>query len=226
MSTADSTGTAGERPEDGTAAAPGTAEAPEAAGAADVAGAPEAAGPVEAAGPGETSEAADPTTAAEAPAGDRRARLEEEGDVAADYLEELLDIADLDGDIDIDVADGRAAVSVVAEDAPGSLARLVGTEGEVLEALQELTRLAVQTRTGERSRLVLDVAGYRDQRRGVLTQLAQDAVEEVRGGAATVHLDPMNPYERKVVHDVVAEAGLVSESEGLADRRHVVVTAS
>jgi len=157
----------------------------------------------------------------------RRARLEEEGDVAADYLEELLDIADLDGDLDIDVEDGRASVSVLEdESAPGSLRRLVGAEGQVLDALQELTRLAVQARTGERSRLVLDVAGYRAQRRTVLSALARDAVEQLRAGAEAVHLEPMNPYERKIVHDVVAEAGLRSESEGTAGDRHVVVMAA
>lgn len=161
------------------------------------------------------------------PGPSRRARLEEEGDVAADYLEELLDIADLDGDLDIDVEDGRASVSVLEdESAPGSLRRLVGPEGQVLDALQELTRLAVQARTGERSRLLLDVAGYRAQRRTVLAALAQDAVEQLRAGAEAVHLAPMNPYERKIVHDVVAEAGLRSESEGTAADRHVVVTAA
>ncbi|WP_445263011.1 Jag family protein [Pseudokineococcus sp. 1T1Z-3] len=153
--------------------------------------------------------------------------MEEEGDVAADFLEELLDIADLDGDLDIDVEDGRASVSVVADDAaPASLSRLVGRDGEVLEALQELTRLAVQARTGERSRLVLDVGGYRQERRGVLERLAREAVEEVRSGAQSVHLEAMNPYERKIVHDVVAGTGLTSESEGAAGDRHVVVTAA
>lgn len=174
---------------------------------------------------GETGADSDGEDAGAGPS--RRARLEEEGDVAADYLEELLDIADLDGDIDIDVEDGRAALSVVEDEAaPGSLRRLVGPEGQVLDALQELTRLAVQARTGERSRLVLDVGGYRAERRTVLTSLAQDAVEQVRAGADAVHLAAMNPYERKIVHDVVAEAGLRSESEGAAADRHVVVMAA
>ncbi|WP_299036805.1 R3H domain-containing nucleic acid-binding protein [uncultured Pseudokineococcus sp.] len=156
-----------------------------------------------------------------------RSRLEEDGDVAADYLEELLDIADLDGDLDIDVEDGRASVSVLEdESAPGSLRQLVGPDGQVLDALQELTRLAVQARTGERSRLVLDVAGYRAQRRTVLSAMASEAVEQVRAGAEAVHLAPMNPYERKIVHDVIAEAGLRSESEGTSADRHVVVTAA
>ncbi len=156
--------------------------------------------------------------------------LEEEGEVAADYLEELLDVMDLDGDIDIDVEDGRAAVSVVADgdDADvssreSSLSRLVGREGEVLESLQELTRLAVQTRTGERSRLVLDVAGYRGERREQLEIAAARAVETVTSSGTSVRLESMNPFERKVVHDAVARAGLVSDSEGVEPARCVVV---
>ena len=152
-------------------------------------------------------------------------RLEEEGDIAADYVEELLDIADLDGDIDIEVRDGRTYVSVVAEDGEDRLRDLIGPEGKGLDALQELTRLAVLASTGNRSRLVLDIAGRRAERAGHLERLAQDAVERVKGGESRVHLDPMGAYERKLVHDVVANAGLVSESEGEGSRRHVVVTA-
>lgn len=151
-------------------------------------------------------------------------RLEEEGEIAADYLEELLDIADLDGDIEIDVEHGRSAVEIVAESGGNrSLRRLVGTDGEVLEALQELTRLAVQTKTGERSRLMLDVAGYRKGRRAELTSVAQSAVEQVRSSGEPVVLEPMNSFERKVVHDAVAAAGLVSDSEGVDPNRRVVV---
>lgn len=151
-------------------------------------------------------------------------RLEEEGEIAADYLEELLDIADLDGDIEIDVEHGRSAVEIVAESGGNrSLRRLVGPDGEVLEALQELTRLAVQTKTGERSRLMLDVAGYRKGRRAELTSVAQSAVEQVRSSGEPVALDPMNSFERKVVHDAVAAAGLVSDSEGVDPNRRVVV---
>jgi spoIIIJ-associated protein len=153
-------------------------------------------------------------------------RLEEEGEIAADYLEELLDIADLDGDIDIDVDHGRAAVEIVAE--PGSeqaLRRLVGVDGEVLDALQELTRLAVQAKTGERSRLMLDVAGYRAERRTELVAVAAEAIGHVRESGVPVALEPMNPFERKVVHDAVAAAGLVSESEGVEPARYVVVQA-
>lgn len=155
----------------------------------------------------------------------RTSQLEEEGEIAADYLEELLDIADLDGDIDIDVRHGRAAVEIVAED-QASIAHLVGQGGEVLEALQDLTRLAVQARTGERSRLMLDVAGFRAQRRTELTVLATKAIEQVKASGAEVGLEPLNAFERKVVHDVVAAAGLVSDSRGVEPQRYVVVQPS
>lgn len=144
--------------------------------------------------------------------------LDEEGDIAADYLEELLDIADLDGDIDTYTEGGRAHVSIVTD---SNL--LVGRDGEVLEALQELSRLAVMTETGKRSRLMLDVAGHRERRRRELTDLANDAVTEVNESGESVRLTPMNPFERKIVHDVVADAGLRSESEGEEPQRCVVV---
>jgi spoIIIJ-associated protein len=151
-------------------------------------------------------------------------RLEEEGEVAADYLEELLDITDLDGDIDIDVENGRASVAIVAEGgADRQLRRLVGPKGEVLEALQELARLAVQAATGERSRLMLDVAGFRAARRRALEDVAARACQEVQRGGQPVRLDPMSAFERKVVHDVVAASGLRSESEGEDPGRRVVV---
>lgn len=151
-------------------------------------------------------------------------RLEEEGEVAADYLEELLDIVDLDGDIDIDVENGRASVAIVAEDgSERELRRLVGSRGEVLEALQELSRLAVQARTGERSRLMLDIAGFRAARKRKLEDIAARACQEVKRTGEAVKLDPMSAFERKVVHDVVAEAGLVSESEGEDPGRRVVI---
>jgi spoIIIJ-associated protein len=146
-------------------------------------------------------------------------RLEQEGDIAADYLEELLDIADLDGDLDMDVEGDRAAVSIVGAD----LQQLVGHDGEVLESLQELTRLAVYRETGERSRLMLDISGYRAQRRAELEKLAERSIAEVKESGEQVALDPMTPFERKVVHDAVAAAGLVSESEGVEPRRYVVI---
>ena len=146
-------------------------------------------------------------------------KLEAEGDVAADFLEERLDIADLDGDIDMDVDGDRAAVSIVG----GDLKHLVGRDGDVLEALQELTRLAVYRETGERSRLMLDVDGYRAARRKELVSIAEDAIAQVKESGESVPLDPMSPFERKVVHDTVADAGLVSESEGEDARRHVVI---
>ena len=148
----------------------------------------------------------------------REQALVNEGEIAADYLEELLDIADLDGDIDTFTEGGRAHVSIVTE-----AELLVGRQGEVLEALQELARLAVMTETGHRSRLMLDVAGHRDRRRKELEVLAKDAIAEVVETGEPVRLSPMNPFERKIVHDVVASAGLVSESEDEEPRRRVVV---
>lgn len=147
------------------------------------------------------------------------ARLEREGDIAADYLEELLDIADLDGDLDMDVEADRAAVSIVGAD----LSQLVGPDGKVLEALQELTRLAVYRETGERSRLMLDISGYRADKRTRLTKLGEQAAADVKASGQPMSLDPMSPFERKIVHDAVAAAGLRSESEGVEPRRHVVV---
>lgn len=152
-------------------------------------------------------------------------RLEEEGEVGADYLEELLDIVDLGGDIDIDIDHGRASIAIVASEEGDAreLADLVGRDGEVLEAVQELTRLAVQARTGSRSRLMLDINGYRAARRAELKKVAEEAVKRVKVSGRTVALEPMNPFERKVCHDVVAAAGLTSESEGVEPLRHVVV---
>jgi spoIIIJ-associated protein len=146
-------------------------------------------------------------------------RLEREGDIAADYLEGLLDIADLDGDIDMDVERDRAAVSIVG----GDLDVLIGRDGEVLDALQELTRLAVVRETGERSRLMLDVGGFRARRRAELVEIANRAVEAVKESGDAESLGAMTPFERKVVHDAVAAAGLRSESEGVEPRRYVVV---
>ncbi len=145
--------------------------------------------------------------------------LEKESEIAADYLEDLLDIADLDGDIDMDVERDRALVSVVG----GDLDDLVGRDGVVLEALQELVRLAVLTQTGQRSRLMLDIGGYRAGRRAVLSELGRTTAETVRATGERVRLEPMSPFERKIVHDAVAEAGLTSESEGEEPQRRVVV---
>jgi spoIIIJ-associated protein len=149
----------------------------------------------------------------------RLEQLENEGEIAADYLEELLEIADLDGDLDMDVEGDRATVSIVGANLP----QLVGRQGEVLEALQELTRLAVYRETGERSRLMLDVSGHRAGRKEALEKQAADVIAQVRETGEKVSLDPMTPFERKVVHDAVAEAGLRSESEGTEPRRFVVV---
>jgi spoIIIJ-associated protein len=146
--------------------------------------------------------------------------LVREGDVAGDYLERLLDILDVDGDIDLDVEGDRASVAIVG----GKLDQLVGQDGAVLEALQELTRLAVSQSTGVRSRLMLDIGGFRAKRRSELTSLAGEAARRVAASRQPERLAPMNPFERKVVHDVVAAvAGVRSESEGEEPNRRVVV---
>ncbi|MET3947525.1 spoIIIJ-associated protein [Arthrobacter sp. UYCu512] len=164
-------------------------------------------------------------SAADEGKGSSAGRLEEEGDVAADYLEELLDIADIDGDIDIEVRNGRTYISIVTEEESAGLENLVGADGEVLEALQELTRLAVLSATENRSRLVLDINGYRSERSGELQKIADAAVASVKESGKAVALAPMSAYERKIVHDAVADLGLVSESEGEGAERHIVVSA-
>lgn len=151
--------------------------------------------------------------------------IEAEGDHAADYIEELLDIADLDGDIDIEVRNNRTYLSVLAPDDDQDIQGLVGEDGKTLEALQELTRLAVLSSTGQRSRLILDIAGHRAQRADSLRELAREAIAKVEKDGGEEHMKPMSPYERKIVHDVVAESGLYSESEGEGPRRHVVISA-
>jgi spoIIIJ-associated protein len=146
--------------------------------------------------------------------------LEHEGYIAADYLEGLLDIADLDGDIDMDVEGDRAIVTIVG----GDLNNLVGSNGEVLDALQELTRLAVTRETGERSRLMLDIAGFRAAKRAAIEEQAREACETAKSTGEPVSMRPMSAFERKVVHDVVAAAGLESESDGAEPNRFVVIT--
>jgi spoIIIJ-associated protein len=147
-------------------------------------------------------------------------QLEEEGDVAADYLEGLLDIADIDGDLALDVRAGRAYVSVESDDA-SSLSLL--KDPDTVQALQELTRLAVQTRTGRFSRLILDIGGSRDTRQQQLTTLVDRAIARIDEGASQASLPAMSSYERKLVHDIVAERGFVSESYGDGAERHTVI---
>ena len=148
-------------------------------------------------------------------------QLVREGDIAGDYLERLLDLLDYDGDIDLDVEAGRAIVSI---DGGEDLKKLVGDRGAVLEALQELTRLAVQQASGNRSRLMLDIAGWRQARRAELTELGTRTAKDVLDSGESVKLRPMTPFERKVVHDAVARVrGVSSESEGEEPRRQVVV---
>lgn len=148
-------------------------------------------------------------------------QLEREGDVAADFLEELLDIADIDGDLELDVRVGRAYVSVNSDEPGGSLALL--SDPDTVQALQELTRLAVQSETGEFSRLILDIGGSRDARRRQLSGLVERAIERLDGGSSQASLPPMSSYERKLVHDIASERGLVSESYGEGADRHTVL---
>ena len=159
---------------------------------------------------GETEDGSGPPSVAD---------LEYEGEVGADYIEGLLDVADLDGDIDMDVEGDRAVVSVVG----ATLDELVGSHGEVLDALQELTRLAVHRQTGGRTRLMLDIGGYRARRRADLSELGTSVAEEVKRTGEAKALAAMNAFERKIVHDAVAAAGLRSESEGIDPNRRVVV---
>ena len=149
-------------------------------------------------------------------------QLNEEADIAADYLEGLLDIADYDGDIEMGVRNGRPTVQIVADD-DTDIKHLIGRDGEVVDALQQLTRLAVQQKTGERSRLIVDVDGFLKRKRQRLHDIALDAIDEVRETGEPVDLKPMNSFERKVIHDVVREEGLKSRSHGEEPHRHVTL---
>lgn len=227
-STASSTSAVGSRTSDSSIPSD---DAPAEAGAASTVAAPTAPSPAAAAAfaampsaPAPTghdsAEQSDTTSPAGAPV-PSASSLDDEGDVAADYIEELLDICDLDGDIDIEVTDGRAYISV---NASGDSNLRILSRPDTVAALQELTRLAVQTKTGEFSRLILDVGGSREQRQRELEKLVDDAVAQLDAGSDAAHLEPMSSYERKLVHDIVAARGLTSESEGEGRDRHTVVS--
>lgn len=169
----------------------------------------------------DTDTAADTQAQPRTKANDLEDRLVAEGEIAGDYLEEFLDLLDFDGDIDLDVEGDRAIVSI---DGGADLSKLVGRRGEVLDALQELTRLAVHQKTGERSRLMLDIANWRRRRREELTALGDKVARRVLGSGDREELAPMTPFERKIVHDAVAAVdGVHSESEGVEPARRVVV---
>jgi len=175
-----------------------------------------------AAEPGDSSDAENGAAAAGTERLSKHELLVAEGDAAGDYLERLLDILDFDGDIDLDVEGERAVVSIIGD---GDIDKLVGDHGEVLDALQELTRLAAMAETGQRSRLMLDIAGYRARRRTELSELGKSTAERVAESGEAVRLAPMNPFERKVVHDAVGTvAGVESSSEGEEPRRRVVIS--
>jgi spoIIIJ-associated protein len=174
-----------------------------------------------AAEPGDSSDAENGAAAAGTERLSKHELLVAEGDAAGDYLERLLDILDFDGDIDLDVEGERAVVSIIGD---GDIDKLVGDHGEVLDALQELTRLAAMAETGQRSRLMLDIAGYRARRRTELGELGKSTAERVAESGEAVRLAPMNPFERKVVHDAISAIdGVRSESEGEEPNRRVVV---
>lgn len=149
-------------------------------------------------------------------------QLNEEADIAADYLEGLLDIADYEGDIEMGVRNGRPMVQIIADD-DTDIKHLIGCNGEVVDALQQLTRLAVQQKTGERSHLIVDVDGFLKRKRQRLRDIALDAIDEVHDTGEPVDLKPMNSFERKVIHDVVREEGLKSRSHGEEPRRYVII---
>ena len=151
----------------------------------------------------------------------KQQKLIDEGEIAADYLEAFLDILDFDGDIDLDVEGDRASVGI---DGGDQLYKLAGKDGSVLEAVQTLTRLAVQQATGERSRLMLDIDGWRSGRKDTLRGLAEEGARRVVDLGTPVELEPMTPFERKVVHDAIAEIeGVTTESSGEGKNRHVVI---
>jgi len=175
-----------------------------------------------AAEPGDSSDAENGAATAGTERLSKHELLVAEGDAAGDYLERLLDILDFDGDIDLDVEGERAVVSIIGD---GDIDKLVGDHGEVLDALQELTRLAAMAETGQRSRLMLDIAGYRARRRTELSELGKSTAERVAESGEAVRLAPMNPFERKVVHDAVGTvAGVESSSEGEEPRRRVIIS--
>ncbi|HET9563789.1 MAG TPA: R3H domain-containing nucleic acid-binding protein [Mycobacterium sp.] len=177
--------------------------------------------PDEQAAPAESDASQDGDESVTTTTDDLEDRLVAEGEIAGDYLEELLDLLDFDGDIDLDVEGDRAIVSV---DGGTDLTKLVGRKGEVLDALQELTRLAVHQKTGERSRLMLDIAGWRRRRRDELAALGDKVARRVLESGEREELSPMTPFERKIVHDAVAVVdGVRSESEGVEPSRRVVV---
>jgi spoIIIJ-associated protein len=176
---------------------------------------------VDAGSDGDTAAESAEGEAGEGKTGDLEERLVAEGEIAGDYLEELLDLLDFDGDIDLDVEGSRAIVSI---DGGEDLVKLVGRKGEVLDALQELTRLAVHQKTGERSRLMLDIASWRRRRRDELAALGDKVARRVLASGEREQLAPMTPFERKIVHDAVAVVdGVHSESEGVEPSRRVVI---
>ena len=146
--------------------------------------------------------------------------LEQQGEIAADFIEEFLDVADLDGDLEIEFKKERVYISVQS-DAKSNLGKI--SDPDTVEAVQELARLAVQAKTGEMSRLILDMGGSRQAKTDKLKQLVERTIEKLEDSDSEQHLKPMTSYDREQVHDMVSEAGFVSESEGQGRDRHIVV---
>lgn len=146
--------------------------------------------------------------------------LEKEGEIAADFIEEFLDLADLDGDLEIEFKQERVYLTVDSE-GESNLSKV--SDPETVNAIQEITRLAVQSKTGEMSRLILDIAGSRDAKAQQLKDLVEKTLAKLEETDKEQHLKPMSSYDRKLVHDMVAEAGMVSESEGQGRDRHIVI---
>ncbi|MBL6593376.1 MAG: DNA-binding protein [Actinobacteria bacterium] len=146
--------------------------------------------------------------------------LEKEGEIAADFIEEFLDLADLDGDLEIEFKQERVYLTVDSE-GESNLGKV--SDPETVNAIQEITRLAVQSKTGEMSRLILDIAGSRDAKAKQLKDLVEKTLAKLEETDKEQHLKPMSSYDRKLVHDMVAEAGMVSESEGQGRDRHIVI---
>ena len=146
--------------------------------------------------------------------------LEKEGEIAADFIEEFLDLADLDGDLEIEFKQERVYLTVDSE-GESNLGKV--SDPETVNAIQEITRLAVQSKTGEMSRLILDIAGSRDAKAKQIKDLVEKTLAKLEETDKDQHLKPMSSYDRKLVHDMVAEAGMVSESEGQGRDRHIVI---
>ncbi|MFB3739511.1 MAG: RNA-binding cell elongation regulator Jag/EloR [Candidatus Velamenicoccus archaeovorus] len=152
--------------------------------------------------------------------------VEEQGEVAADFLEGLLERMGIPASIEPGMRDGIMYVDVLGEGPDDEdMGLLIGRHGATLDALQELTRIVVSHRTGERCRVIVDVEDYRKRRRSRLVSRAREMARRVAKTGREEELEPMPPYERKIVHDTVAEVpGAQSSSVGEEPERRVVIS--